>query len=130
MDEHSVPTLAMDSRTSTFKLHPVVPPPLKLVRMLLRLSTQYPVLPLPAQRMFVHCSWLQNIKLTRVRCPGIYKLVTYLGVGRCVTYTASGPSALGYVNHAAPTPGYVTGSTVYTGIAMGGPAIHLLSVSI
>ena len=30
-----------------------------------------------------------------------YKLVTYLGVGRCVIYTALGPSALSCVNHAA-----------------------------
>ena len=44
-----------------------------------------PVLPLPA---YVR---LQNIKLTRVRCHGT----------SCI-YTASGPSALGCVNHAAP----------------------------
>ena len=72
MDEHNVPTLAMDefdwilSRTSggelfaRTKLHPVVPPPLKLVRMLLCLSTHSRLgegLAIPFrcyQRMFVH----------------------------------------------------------------------------
>ena len=83
------------------KVHPVVPPPLKLVRMLLCLST------LAISRSaatsvcsFIHRSWLQNIK-TDTRALSWYKLVTYLGVGRCVIYTASGPLALGCVNLAA-----------------------------
>ena len=39
---------------------------------------------------------------TDARALSWYKLVTYLGVGRCLIYTASGPSALGCVNHASP----------------------------
>ena len=117
MDEHCVPTLAMDefdwilSRTSSVartKLHPVIPPPLKLVRILLCLSTHswlgeglarlYPVPPLPA---YVRPSFVAPKYQTDVRALSWYKLVTYLCVGRCVIYTASGPSALGCVNHAA-----------------------------
>ena len=51
------------------------------------------------QRMFVHRLWLQNIKLTRA--VSWYKLVTYVGVGRCVIYIALVPLALGCVNNAA-----------------------------
>ena len=38
---------------------------------------------------------------TDERALSWYRLVTYLGVGRCAIYTPSGPLALGYVNHAA-----------------------------
>ena len=55
------------------KLHPVVPSPLKLVRMLLCQpicgSDNY--IPFHRyQRIFIHRSWLQNIKLTHVCCHG------------------------------------------------------------
>ena len=121
MDEHSVPTLAMDefdwilSRTSsgeffaTFaqtKLHPVVPPPLKLVHMLLCLSTHSRL----GEGLAISRSTDTSICLSTIRgskyqtdarALSWYKLVAYLGVGRCVIYTASGPSAFGCVNHAA-----------------------------
>ena len=61
-----------------------------------------PFVPPPAYvRPSLTRSWLQNIKLTCVRCHGTSWLHTTV-VGRCVIYTASGPSALGCVNHAAP----------------------------
>ena len=59
----------------------------------------YPVPPLPA---YVRPSFVAPKYQTDARALSLYKLVTYLGVGRCVIYTASGPSALGCVNHAAP----------------------------
>ena len=82
------------------KLHPVVPPPLKLVRMLLCQAAQR-VSRSAATR--VCSSIVRGSKYqTDAHALSWYKLVTYLGVGCCVIYTASGPSALGCVNHAAP----------------------------
>ena len=85
------------------KLHPVVPPPLKLVRMLLCLSTHSQL----GEGLAISRSAATSVSFvapkyqTDARVLSWYKLVTYLGLGRCVIYTASGPSALGCVNHAA-----------------------------
>ena len=90
--------------THRTKLHPVVPPPLKLVRMLLSWSTHSARLPfryyLCRYAMFVHHSWHQKYNIqTDARALSWYKLVTYVCVGCCVIYTSCGPLALGCVNH-------------------------------
>ena len=58
----------------------------------------YPIPPLPA---YVRPSFVAAKYQTDARAVSWYKLVTYVGVGRCVIYIALGPLALGCVNNAA-----------------------------
>ena len=115
MDEHSVPTLAMDEfdwilSAASSSLEPNSTPSYLRPSNLCACSSvcqpirglekapfrRYNIIPAYVRPLFVAPKYQ-----TDVRTLSWYNLVTYLGVGRCVIYTASGSSALGCVNHAA-----------------------------